>query len=169
MARSLEILNKSDDRYRILVVGDGRYAAEARALFARHGQTARVSFAGRLPLTQARSAYGAIDLAVYPRDRTNVTAIVESLKPVEALAAGVPVVVSSLPPLQALIERCPGVFAAEPFNAEDLAEKIRAFFDRSPDERTAMGRAAQDWVARNRSWDRTVRLVAEAYADVGVP
>jgi glycosyltransferase involved in cell wall biosynthesis len=163
MASALAMLNATDSRYRMLIVGDGRFATEARALFANSGQADNVLFMGRRPLKEARAAYGAIDLALYIRDRMRVTDIVESLKPVEALAAGVPVVVTEIRPLADLAAKCPGIFAAKPSDAGDVAARVSAFFDLSPEERAALGKAGRRWVLDNRSWDRTARRIADVH------
>jgi glycosyltransferase involved in cell wall biosynthesis len=167
MAGALASLNANDDRYRMLVLGDGRFGAEARALFDGKGQAGNVIFTGKRPLNEARAAYGAIDLALYVRDSTRVTDIVESLKPVEALAAGVPVVVTEVRPLHELVMNCPAVFAAKPSDAAGVAARIQDFFELPPAERTTLGMAGRRWVCENRSWDHTACRIAGVYERFG--
>lgn len=163
IAAALAKLVAEDGRYRMLIVGDGRYMGEAKAAFMRTGMADHVVFAGRRPLAEAVSAYGAIDLALYPRDSTRVTEIVESLKPVEALAAGVAVVVSNVAPLRQLAENCPGVLTVKASDPDDLTRAVRQFFASSSAERRATGEAGREWVIAHRSWNHTARTIAESY------
>jgi glycosyltransferase involved in cell wall biosynthesis len=163
IAKALAMLAKRDQRYRMLVVGGGPFLAEAKQIFKRAGVGDKILFAGRQPFDLAVTHYREIDLALYPRDSTRVTETVESLKPVEAVAAGVPVLVSSVRPLAALIADCPAVFASKPSDAKDLARAIEVYFSRSDAERLEIARAGREWALAHRSWTHTVKAIETAY------
>ena len=166
IARALAILSRQDSRYRMLVVGHGPFASGAKSAFEREGVSDKVVFAGNLPFDQALAAYGLIDLAIYPRDSTRVTNIVESLKPVEALAAGVPVLVSDVLPTAGLGAACPAVLTVRAGDANDLAVKVRQFFALSEAERRSLGEAGQAWAQEWRTWRHTVDCIQKAYASL---
>jgi glycosyltransferase involved in cell wall biosynthesis len=163
IAKALSILAGRDDRYRMLIVGDGPFLPQAKELFLRAGVIEKALFEGRQPFDAALAYYREIDLALYPRDSTHVTETVESLKPPEAVSAGVPVIVSNVRPLAPLIANCPAVFAVKAANAGDLARAVEAFFSKSEAERRAIGAAGREWVAANRSWTHTVKAIEAAY------
>jgi glycosyltransferase involved in cell wall biosynthesis len=163
IAKALALLAARDQRYRFLVVGGGPFLSEAKQLFNRAGVAGKTLFAGKQPFDAALAYYGKIDLALYPRDSTHVTETVESLKPVEAVAAGVPVVVSTVRPLASLIANCPAVFAVKPCDANELARAVEAFFSRGEAERRGIGTAGREWAIVNRSWAHTVKAIEATY------
>jgi glycosyltransferase involved in cell wall biosynthesis len=163
IAKAFSILARRDDRYRMLVVGDGPFLPQAKELFRKAGVIEKTLFEGRQPFDAALACYGEIDLALYPRDSTHVTETVESLKPAEAVSAGVPVIVSNVRPLAPLIANCPAVFAVRASDAGDLAGAVERFFSRSEDERRGIGIAGREWAIANRSWTHTVKAIEKAY------
>jgi glycosyltransferase involved in cell wall biosynthesis len=163
IAKALAVLAGRDDRYRMLVVGEGPFLFEAKELFRRAGVIEKTLFVGRLPFDQAVAHYCEMDVAVYPRDSTPVTETVESLKPAEAAAAGVPVIVSNVRPLAPLIAGCPSVFAVKASDANDLVRAVEAIFSKNEAERRSLGAAGREWVAANRSWAHTVKAIEAAY------
>jgi glycosyltransferase involved in cell wall biosynthesis len=150
----------------MLIVGDGPFLAEAKELFLRAGVIEKTLFEGKQPFDAALAYYREIDLALYPRDSTRVTETVESLKPAEAVSAGVPVVVSNVRPLASLIANCPAVLAVNASDSGDLARAVESFFSKSEAERRAIGTAGREWVAANRSWKHTVKAIQAAYDSV---
>ena len=163
IAKALALLAGRDDRYRMLVVGEGPFLSETKELFRRAGVLDKTLFTGRQPFDMAVAHYREIDVALYPRVSTPVTETVESLKPAEAAAAGVPVIVSNVRPLAMLIAGCPAVFAVRPGDAGDLAREIEIFFSKSEAERGAIGAEGRKWVTANRSWAHTARAIEAAY------
>jgi glycosyltransferase involved in cell wall biosynthesis len=163
IARALAILAGRDDRYKMLVVGEGPFLSEAKDLFRRAGVIEKTLFEGRQPFDAALAYYREIDLALYPRDSTHVTETVESLKPAEAVSAGVPVIVSNVRPLASFIANCPSVFAIKASDASDLAGAVERFFARSEEKRWAIGIAGREWALANRTWAHTVMAIQKAY------
>lgn len=166
MAAALRRL-REDEAYRLLILGDGPYASSAKALFDRAGVADRVHFAGRVARSDVTAAYGVIELILCPRQSSPVTRVVEALKPVEALAAGVPVVVSDLEPFRQLRAECPGVIEVRAGDADDLADKISAHFALAAEVRSRLGVEARQWIGENRSWKHTARRILDAYRAIG--
>jgi glycosyltransferase involved in cell wall biosynthesis len=166
IAKALSLLLRHDPRYRMLIVGGGPFETEARRLFKRAGVASNVVFAGVQPFDSAIEAYRQIDLAVYPRDSMRVTEIVESLKPIEALAAGVPVVISDVLPNANIRESCRSAFTVRASNSRDLANKVEEFFALSKEERQSLGVAGREWVMTSRRWLHTVKSIESAHTSI---
>lgn len=144
------------DDVTLLLVGDGpeRPALERRA--AELGVTA--VFPGRVPVDQVRRYHAALDVFAVPRTADRVCQLVTPLKPLEAMAGGIPVIASDVRALREIIE--PGVTGTLtlPEAPEAWANSLEHLIYRSK-ERAEMGRAARDWVSRHRTW----RAVAARY------
>lgn len=97
LIRALELLPTT---FSILIVGDGVERPNLEALALRLGLSDRVIFAGKQPSNDIWKWYAALDVFVVPRIDTKVTRVVTPLKPLAALALGIPVVASDLPALR---------------------------------------------------------------------
>lgn len=156
----LAALERLDDPgVRLLVVGDGPARAALRQRAEPLGD--RVVFTGRVPHGRVRELLAAMDAFCVPRRATPVTVLVPPLKPLEAMAAGLPVLVSDLPPLVELV--VPGRFglAAPAGDSEAWAERMAAVRD-DPEAVRALGRQGRDWVAAHGTWS----VAAERYREV---
>ena len=118
---------------------------------------ARVS-SGRAPVQRG----AALDVFAVPRLDERVCRLVTPLKPVEAMAGGLPVVASDLPALREIVE--PGVTgelipAGESARLADVLTKLAY----SHEKRTSYGRAGQERVGANRTWTQAVYRYNQAY------
>ncbi len=146
----------------LLIVGDGpaRPGLQARAESA--GVADRVVFTGRVPHAQVRDHLDAIDVFVVPRKVTPVTVLVPPIKPLEAMAVGIPVLASDLPPLVEIVR--PGAFGevAAAQDAVAWAEQMAAL-RYAPEHLHALGLRASEFVARERTWARAADRYAKVY------
>ncbi len=166
----------ADPSVLVLIVGDGPARDALRTLAAELGVTVR--FTGRVPHGRVRDYLAAMDVFCVPRRRTPVTELVPPLKPLEALATGVPVVVSELPPLTELLDDAgawtgpdaaqPGAagsgpvgWAVPPEDPERWADALRTLLD-DPDRLARAGARGRAWACAERTWARLV----ESYGDV---
>ncbi|POM25766.1 GDP-mannose-dependent alpha-(1-6)-phosphatidylinositol monomannoside mannosyltransferase [Actinomadura rubteroloni] len=150
---------------RLLLVGDGpeRAALERRA--ADLGLDAL--FPGRVPADDVRLYHAALDAFVVPRRDERVCRLVTPLKPLEAMAGGVPVIASDLPALREIID--PDVtgrltLAGDP---DDLAEKITSTLYGAGTDR--IRDAARAWVHGERTWRIGTERLRDAYRALDVP
>jgi glycosyltransferase involved in cell wall biosynthesis len=153
----------------LLLVGDGpeRGALERRA--ARHGLlapggtgTARVLFTGRVPMSSIRGFHAVLDVFAVPRRADRMCQLVTPLKPVAAMAGGVPVIASDVTALCEIVE--PGVTGTLtlPEDPGAWANSLQELIY-SPERRQKIGQAAQEWVKAERTWRAVTSRYGDAY------
>lgn len=147
----------------LLLVGDGpeRPALERRA--AELGVAA--VFPGRVPVDQVRRYHAVLDVFAVPRTADRVCQLVTPLKPLEAMAGGIPVIASDVRALREIIE--PGVTGTLtlPEVPEAWANSLEQLIYRT-EQRTQMGQAAQEWVSLHRTWRAVTARYLGPYRDI---
>ncbi|MGP4008484.1 glycosyltransferase family 4 protein [Streptomyces sp. 4N124] len=152
---------------RLLIVGDGPERAALRALAVRLGLGDGVAlFTGRVPHDQVRSYHAVLDVFAVPRTDERVCRLVTPLKPVEAMASGLPVVASDLAAMRELVEPGASGELIPPGSPQVWAEVIEGLFY-SQTRRSDMGMNARSIVARARTWSRVAAMTRDAYRALG--
>jgi glycosyltransferase involved in cell wall biosynthesis len=121
-----------------------------------------VIFAGQVPYHRVTDYYSLIDVFVCPRRRMRLTELVTPLKPLEAMAAGLPVLASDVGGLAELIEHnSTGLL----FRAEDASAFVREALRLASDGglRARLGARAREHVRSERSWSRVVSRYPAIY------
>ncbi len=142
----------------LLLVGGGVEDANLRALTKRLKLTDHVTFTGRVSYDLIGDYYSLVDLLVFPREDIRLTRLVTPLKPLEAMAQGIPVMASDIGGHREMIEHeVTGLL----FRPEDSSALAKAAVSALSDEAlmrsvTVNGRAYVDDV---RNW----RMVASVY------
>jgi glycosyltransferase involved in cell wall biosynthesis len=148
----------------LLLVGDGpeRGALERRAA----EQGVRALFTGRVPMSSVRQFHAVLDVFAVPRRADRVCQLVTPLKPVEAMAGGIPVIASDVKALREIVE--PGVTGTLtlPEDPEAWANSLAELIY-SPELRRKIGMAAQEWVREQRTWRAVAVRYLEAYRNGG--
>jgi glycogen(starch) synthase len=142
---------------RILLVGGGEDEAALRA-----AAVDGVIFAGQVPYNRVTDYYSLIDVFVCPRRRMRLTELVTPLKPLEAMAAGLPVLASDVGGLAELIEHgTTGLL----FRADDAAAFVREAVNLASDPALCakLGSRAREHVRAERTWDRVVSRYPAIY------
>ena len=109
------------DEIHCVIVGDGEELGGLREEADRLGVSDRITFVGRVPVEDVNHWYSMLDLFVVPRLDIEVCRVVTPLKPLQAMAKGIPVVGSDLPALQ---EITGGLMRS--FRPGDLADFVNA-------------------------------------------
>jgi glycosyltransferase involved in cell wall biosynthesis len=159
---AVALMRERGDRAHALVVGDGPELATLRDRAERLGLAGAAHFTGRVPAERVRHHHAALDVFVVPRLDERVCRLVTPLKPVEAMAGGLPVVASDLAALREIVE--PGVTgelipAGESAGLADVLTNLAY----SHQKRTSYGRAGQERVGANRTWTEAVYRYSQAY------
>jgi glycosyltransferase involved in cell wall biosynthesis len=146
----------------VVIVGDGPELPALRARAAELGAQDWVLLPGRVPGGEVPRYHAAFDAFAVPRRDERVCRLVTPLKPVEAMAAGLPVVASDLPALAELVEHSVSGLLTPPEDPASLADALAELaYGRS--RRAAMGEAARRQVAE-RTWGATAYHYKVVYA-----
>jgi glycosyltransferase involved in cell wall biosynthesis len=164
LLEAVRILNDRGVKTRALIVGDGPERTALQRQAAALGLNA--IFTGRVPSASVRDYHAALDVFVVPRTPDRVCQLVTPLKPVEAMASGLPIVVSSVRALSEIVHDRETGLLSPPLDAGELADRLQQLLS-SPDLRAKLGASARDWVARDRTWAHNAARYREAYQRLG--
>ncbi|HVT70325.1 MAG TPA: glycosyltransferase family 4 protein [Trebonia sp.] len=161
---AVKILVDRGVRVRALIVGDG----PERTALQRHAAALGLDaiFTGRVPGSKVRDYHAVLDVFVVPRTPDRVCQLVTPLKPVEAMASGLPVVASDVRALAEIIQDRETGLLSPPLHAEELADRLQQLLA-SPDLRAKLGASAREWVARDRTWAHNAVRYRDAYHRLG--
>jgi glycogen(starch) synthase len=164
LVEALPAIRRQVPGARLLLVGGGEEDAVLRALARPLGDA--VVFAGVVPFREVREYYTCLDVFVCPRRRMRLTELVTPLKPLEAMAMGLPVLASDVGGLTELVThgRTGLLFRAESAEAF-VSEAIRLAADL--ELRRRLGAAAREHIERERGWPRVVSRYLRIYRDLG--
>lgn len=147
----------------LLLAGGGPAEDALKWQALRLGIEDAVSFVGRVPHRQIGDYYDLVDMFVYPRRAMRLTETVTPMKPLEAMARGGVVLASDVGGHRELIRHGENGLLFEADDAKALARAIDAAITRRG-QWPALGRAARDFVERERSWDRAAQGYLSAYS-----
>ncbi len=146
---------------RVILVGGGPEADRLKALAQSLNVEGSVEFVGPVEHEEVFRFYDAIDLLVYPRRSNRLTELVTPLKPLEAMAQGLPVLASNVGGHKELIDINQTGILFRAGDVNDLATRIIELLSDPPALRL-VGATARDRVCRVRSW----HTIAARYQDV---
>jgi len=160
LLEAVKSLNDRGVKARALIVGDGpeRTALQRQAA----GLGLDAIFTGWVPSSKVRDYHAVLDVFVVPRTPDRVCQLVTPLKPVEAMASGLPVVVSSVRALAEIVRDGETGLLFPPLDAGALADQLGQLLD-SPELRRKLGANAREWVARDRTWAHNAARYREIY------
>jgi glycosyltransferase involved in cell wall biosynthesis len=146
-----------------LVVGDGPERSRLSQVVTDHGIEEAVLITGHVANNEIEDYYALIDVFVVPRIDDRAARLVTPLKPLEAMAMGVPVAVSDLPALREIAE--PGVrgMTFGPGNAASMAETLETMLN-DDRLRSRLADRARQWVIAERSLDSNTDRYRKALA-----
>mgnify|MGYP001942909212 FL=1 len=162
LLESVALMRERGEPAHALVVGDGPELPALRSLASSLGLGGAAHFTGRVPADRVREHHAAMDVFAVPRRDERVCRAVTPLKPVEAMAGGLPVVASDLPALREIVE--PGVTgelipAGESASLADVLTKLAY----SNEKRASYGSAGRSLVGAHRTWAKAAYRYNQAY------
>jgi glycosyltransferase involved in cell wall biosynthesis len=157
--RFLESEPEIGRRLRLLLVGSGDHKAEIEALVKSLGISDVSEVLGPVPHHEVPDYLNRLDVYACPSRSESFGVAV-----LEASACGVPVVVTNVGGLPEVVEDGKTGFIVPPENLDALAEAIETLV-RRPDLRAQMGQAGREMVAERYSWDESVRIMENVYAE----
>ena len=160
LLEAVKILNDRGVPVRALIVGDGPERTALQRQAAELGLNA--VFTGWVPSAKVRDYHAILDAFVVPRTPDRVCQLVTPLKPVEAMASGLPVVVSGVKALGEIIRDGETGLVFPPQDPGALADQLQTLLT-SPGLRAKIGSAAHEWVARDRTWAHNAIRYRQAY------
>lgn len=128
VAQLLERRPALRERLQVILAGEGRDLARIGTLVAERGLGDVIELPGFLPYSRIPAFLATLNLFVVPRGAFAVSAATTPLKPLEALAAGLPILASDLPALRELMGGRPDVRFVAP-TPEGLADALERFID----------------------------------------
>ncbi|HEX6448558.1 MAG TPA: glycosyltransferase family 4 protein [Trebonia sp.] len=164
LLEAVQILRDRGMPARALIVGDGPERASLQRRAAELGLDA--IFTGRVPMAEVRSYHAVLDAFVVPRTPDRVCQLVTPLKPVEAMASGLPVVVSGVRALGEIITDEETGMWFPPLDAAALADRLQRLHG-DPELRRSLGKNARAWVAHDRTWEHNAARYRDAYSRLG--
>ena len=164
LLEAVKILNDRGVRTRALIVGDGPERPALQRQAAALGVDA--IFPGRVPMSEVRAYHAVLDAFVVPRTPDRVCQLVTPLKPVEAMASGLPVVVSGVRALSEIVNDKVTGLVSPPLDPAALADALQTLLEDQP-LRAELGANAREWVARDRTWAHNAARYREAYERLG--
>ena len=134
------------DAFDVVIVGSGTVLPALQGMVRERGLEERVRFVGTVPSAEAWKWYAALDVCAVPRKDTDVCRTVTPLKPLMALALGIPVVGSDLPALQEVTGG--HLIAHTPEDPQSLVNSIGRALTVSGEDKARL----REW-AQTRTWE----------------
>ncbi len=150
------------NNFKLLVIGQGQVYEALIAQSKMLDLSDICMFTGAIPKEDVPSYYSLIDIAPFPRKNLPVTRLVPPLKPMEAMAMGIPIVVSDLPALVELGINGEGAIHFKAGNAVDLANELSKLI-RSKKLREKIGSAGLEWIKQERSLSKTCQKLSKVF------
>lgn len=161
--RAMPSVRESVPNAKLLLVGGGPEEQRLRRLASDLGLQNDVVFSGRVPNAEVNRYYAQIDALVFPRKRIRLTELVTPLKPLEAMAMGLPVIASSVGGHRELIRDRQTGLLFEPDDPQALAAAAVALH-RDPALVESLRRQGHAFVEAERTWARSVGRYEGLYA-----
>ena len=148
----------------LMITGGGNaLETELREMVKTKNLSNLITFTGRVPHEVVKDMYSVVDLMVYPRISTRTTELTTPLKPLEAMALGIPVMLSSTQAMRELVRPGDTGYTFTPGDVADLAQTaIEAL--KTPEERSRRAKNARTYVEEERHWPTIVEGYQEIYA-----
>lgn len=149
-----------------VLVGNGPTWHATKRMVTEGGGSEFILLPGRIKTVEIAQWYQLLDLFVIPRIDARVTQLVTPLKPLEAMALGVPVLGSDVSGIASMISE--GVTGAlfPPDDPIECANKIEELLYDSA-ARRSLADAGRAWIAQERTWAMIAKRYVGLYQELG--
>jgi len=144
-----------------VLVGTGPYFDVLKRMASDQGLGDTFRFIGQVPHTNVLSYYSLFDAFVVPRASSPVSHVVTPLKPLEAMAMGIPVIISRVAALEEIVRNGQTGLSFEPDDPDSLVS-VCTQISRDGFLRKALATAARAWVEQERDW----KIIAARYSSL---
>lgn len=162
LLRAVAVLRAGHPGARALIVGGGEAEQALKALAAQLGLQDIVAFVGRVSPAQALAYLKLCHCVAIPRKPERVCQVVSPLKPMEAMALGMPVVVSDVRALAEIIDDGRTGLIHRAGDADHLAAVLSRLAD-DPALVQRLGEAARQHVFAHFTWPVVTAAMLQAY------
>jgi len=162
LIRALSIIKSKGLNVKVLLVGGGAQFSNIQNLIEELGLKEDVIVTGRVPHQEVKDYYSIMDVTVLPRKSMRLTELVTPLKPLEAMALGVPVVASDIGGHKEIIKNYDNGFL---FKADDEVALANAIEELIEDGARLPGviKNARAYVENVRNWKISVSNYPSVY------
>ena len=147
---------------RLLLVGGGPEEERLKALTTTLGLQDKIVFTGRVPNASIPKYYSLVDAVAFPRRSIRLTQLVTPLKPLEAMALGVPVLASDIGGHRELIDNGKTGVLFAPDDIDALSDATVALL-KSKERRDSLSSNGCQQVESARTWTHTIANYKHAY------
>ena len=165
LLEAMPAILKSVPDAHILLVGSGNEADNLKKQAADLGIDANVTFTGRVNYADINRYYSLVDLLVFPREDIRLTRLVTPLKPLEAMAQGIPVLASDIGGHREMVEHGKTGILFKPEDAAALAEAVIASI-RDAALLESLVAYGLEYVQKVRNWRTTAGVYPPVYEDM---
>lgn len=147
--------------FRVVIVGDGEYLAEAKQFVEERGLHTSVLFLGRVPYEDVPLLYSAADIGIFPSVRR---AEGQPFVLVESMACGVPSICSDVRGFHEVIQQSSVGWLVPPNNVEALVGAIRTVLtnrETLPDLRQQAVKIAQEQFDMRKNIEQLSTIILE--------
>jgi glycosyltransferase involved in cell wall biosynthesis len=148
----------------LLIVGDGQKRAELESQLQMSGLASRVTWTGYVPHSDVPTYISSMDIAVAPYVAQS-NFYFSPVKLFEYMAVEKAVVAGGIGQVNEIITHRDTGLLYEPGDVTQLKNSLQELID-NPDLRERLGKAAREWVIRNRTWDENARTILNTVEEI---
>ncbi|NQY62261.1 MAG: glycosyltransferase, exosortase A system-associated [Alteromonadaceae bacterium] len=162
LIKSLSILKLKGLNIKVLLVGGGVQQQNIESLIKQLDLQDNVILTGRVPHEEVKDYYSVMDVTVLPRKSMRLTELVTPLKPLEAMALGVPVIASDIGGHKEIITDNETGFLFKADDEKALADAIQSIMENSEKVPDVI-KNARNYVEEVRNWEVSVSNYPAVY------
>lgn len=152
------IIKDAGVKFNLLLVGDGSEYETLKSKVNQKKLNDHVFLTGRVPHDDVPSYYSLIDIAPFPRKPLKVCELVSPLKPFEAMAMGKTVLVSDVAAMKEFVTNGANGYTFTKGSVQSLADSLTNLLV-NIEQTKHVGLKARTWVAENRTWLGSARII----------